>query len=545
MSLLSSTLWSQKSMPKTVDATRLKAMLNDGDELALLDVREEGQFGVAHMLYAIPLPYSVLEMRLGILVPRRSTRTVLVDSGDGVGARAAARMAALGYNDVVVLEGGMDAWGAAGYEVFMGVNVPCKAFGEVVEHAAHTPSISAEELHAMQAAGDKVVVLDGRTPAEFKQMSIPQGISVPNGELVYHVHDFAPDPETTVVVNCAGRTRSIIGAQTLINAGLPNRVVALRGGTMGWRLAGLELDHNSDRSYSQLSHAARHEALGRAKHMRDHWGIRTVDRTTLENWRVDASRTTYLLDVRSEEEYAAGHMPGSVFAPGGQLIQCIDQWCGTKNARVVLLDDETNVRAITTAHWLVQMGWEVYALDGGVDADATKTGMPRTPTLGLNQLTLEEMDGEAVASGLADGSLALADVDVSADYIEKRLPRAVWGVRPRAQALLDALASAPKIVLYSMHETRARLIAFDLRAMSDKPIAILSGGRERWSAEGRAIEPTPANTLKEEDRIDFLFWVHDRHLGNDQSARDYLAWEEQLPAQIEADGDATFSIVTR
>ena len=141
--------------------------------------------------------------------------------------------------------------------------------------------------------------------------------------------------------------------------------------------------------------------------------------------------------------------------------------------------------------------------------------------------------------------MALADVDVSADYIENRLPGAVWGVRPRAQALLDALASAPKIVLYSMHETRARLIAFDLQAMSDKPIAILSGGREKWSAEGRAIEPTPANTLKEEDRIDFLFWVHDRHLGNDQSARDYLAWEEQLPAQIEADGDATFSIVTR
>ena len=531
-------------MPMSVDATTLKAMLHDGSELALLDVREEGQFGVAHMLYAIPLPYSILEMRLGILVPRRSTRTVLIDSGDDVGARAAARMNALGYDDVAILEGGMDAWGAAGYEVFMGVNVPCKAFGEVVEHAAHTPSISAEALHAMQAAGEKVVVLDGRTPAEFKRMSIPQGISVPNGELVYRVHDFAPDPETTVIVNCAGRTRSIIGAQTLINAGLPNRVVALRGGTMGWRLAGLELDHDSDRSYGQLSDAARREALGRANHMREHWGIRTADRTTLENWRADNTRTTYLLDVRSEEEYSARHLPGSLFAPGGQLVQSIDHWCGTKNARVVLLDDETNVQAITTAHWLVQMGWEVYVLDGGVDADAAETGMPKAPTLGLDQLTLQEMDGETVASGLADRSLVLADVDVSADYIENRLPGAVWGVRPRAQELLNALASAPKIVLYSMHETRARLIAFDLQEMSDKPIAILSDGREKWSAEGREIEPTPAGTLTEQDQIDFLFWVHDRHLGNDQAARDYLAWEEQLPAQIEADGDTNYNIVT-
>ena len=221
--------------------------------------------------------------------------------------RAAARMAALGYTDVAVLDGGMDAWGAAGYEVFKGVNVPCKAFGEVIEHAAHTPSISPEELHAMQAAEDKVVVLDGRTPAEFNRMSIPQGFSVPNAELVYRVHDFAPDPDTTVVVNCAGRTRSIIGAQTLINAGLPNRVVALRGGTMGWRLAGFQLDNGSERTYGALSDAARRTALNRAAHIQSHWGVRTVDRQTLETWRKDSARTTYLFDVRSEKNIRRTH----------------------------------------------------------------------------------------------------------------------------------------------------------------------------------------------------------------------------------------------
>ena len=532
-------------MPKTVDAIALKAMLNDGDELAVLDVREEGQFGIAHMLYGIPIPYSVLEMRLGSLVPRKSTRTVLIDAGDDVGIRAAARMAAIGYDDVAILDGGMDAWSAAGYEVFKGVNVPCKAFGEVVEHATQTPSISAEELHAMQTAGDNIIVLDGRTPAEFKRMSIPRGLSMPNAELIYRVHDFAPDPDTTIVVNCAGRTRSIIGAQTLINAGLPNRVVALRGGTMGWQLAGFNLDHNSENSYGELSDDARQEAITRANHMRKHWKIRTVDRATLENWHSDTSRTTYLLDVRSEEEFTAGHIPGAVFAPGGQLIQSIDYWCGTKCARIVLLDNKTNVRAITTAHWLVQMGWDVYVLDDGVDANAIETGMPKTPALGLDQLTLEEMDGESVFAGIADGSLALADVDVSADYIKNRLPGALWGVRPRAQALLDALKGAPKIVLYSMHETRARLMAFDLQILTDKPIAILSGGREKWRAEGRPIEKTPAATISKMERIDFLFWVHDRHLGNYQSARDYLDWEEQLPTQIEADGDATYNIITR
>jgi rhodanese-related sulfurtransferase len=532
------------TMTETVDPKSLKAMLNDGAELALLDMREEGEFGVAHMLYAIPLPYSTLEMRLGVLVPRRTTRTVLIDAGDDVGTRAAARMAALGYTDVAVLGGGMKAWEASGYEVFMGVNVLCKAFGEVVEHAAHTPSISPEELNAMQNSGEKVVILDGRTPAEFNRMSIPGGVNVPNAELVYRIHDFVPKRETTVVVNCAGRTRSIIGAQTLINALIPNKVVALRGGTKGWRLAGFELDHGSDRSYGSLSDTARNKAMAYGDAMKAHWGVKTIDRLKLENWRAEEDRTTYFLDVRSQDEYEAGHMPGSTFAPGGQLVQATDQWCGTKGARIVLLDDETNVRAVTTAHWLVQMGWNANVLDGGIGTDGTEIGMPKAPTLGLDQLVLEEMDCAAVAAGLAAGTLALAETDVSAEYLESRLPGATWGVSPRAQTLLDTMSDAPKIVLYSMHETRARLIAFDLQAMTDKPIAILSGGRERWGQEGRPIEPTPKNALKTEDRIDFLFWVHDRDLGNDQAARDYLSWEEQLPVQIEADGDATYNIIT-
>lgn len=532
-------------MARTIDTRTLKAMIGDGAELALLDVREDGQFGVGHMLYAVPAPYSTLEMKLARLVPRRSTRVVLVDAGDGVAERAAARMSAVGYTDVAILAGGMPAWAAAGYVVFKGVNVPCKAFGEVVEHAAHTPAIDPEELQGMLETGEKLVILDGRTPEEFHRMSIPGGISVPNAELPYRIHDIAPDPDTTIVVNCAGRTRSIIGAQTLINAGVPNRIVALRGGTMGWRLAGFELDHASERRYPELTPAGEAQALAYANAMRQHWGIRSVDRSTLDAWRRDNRRTTYLLDVRSQEEYAAGHLPGSVFAPGGQLVQSTDQWCGTRGARILLLDDAANVRAVTTAHWLVQMGWEVYVLDGGIGDAATETGMPKRVDLGLDQVRLETMAGEAVQAGLAAGDLALADVDVSAEYVKSRLPGAVWGVRPRATALLQKLAAARKIVLYSMHETRARLMAIDLQALTDKPVAILAGGRERWTAEGRPVEPTPAGALGEMDRIDFLFWVHDRHLGNDQAARDYLAWEEALPAQIEADGDASFRIVTR
>ena len=114
-----------------------EGMINDGGELALPSIApEEGQFGVAHMLYAIPLPYSVLEMRLRPIGPAPLYANRIGRRGDGVGERAAKRMDVLGYSNVAVLEGGMDAWADAGYEVFMGVNVLCKAFGEVVEHAS-------------------------------------------------------------------------------------------------------------------------------------------------------------------------------------------------------------------------------------------------------------------------------------------------------------------------------------------------------------------------------------------------------------------------
>ena len=289
----------------------LQTALYDGGEIALLDVREEGQFGMGHILHAVPQPYSILERGLGDLVPRLATRVVLVDDGDGVAEKAASRMAAIGYANVSILAGGMPAWAAAGLEVFQGVNVPSKAFGEVVEVANHTPAIPPEELAAMQARGDKLVILDGRTPEEFNRMSIPGAVSVPNAELVYRLHELAPDADTTVIVNCAGRTRSIIGAQALRNADVPHKVAALKGGTMGWRLAGLTLDHGAEPVMPEVSDAGREKAVAIAAQVAERYGVPTVTPETAAVWRSEADRTTYLLDVRTPEEFAAGKIEGA------------------------------------------------------------------------------------------------------------------------------------------------------------------------------------------------------------------------------------------
>ena len=78
----------------------LRAMLLDGEELALLDVREERIFSESHLLFARSVPLSRLELRMARLVPRRATRIVLVDDADGLAERAAAVLATAGYTDV-------------------------------------------------------------------------------------------------------------------------------------------------------------------------------------------------------------------------------------------------------------------------------------------------------------------------------------------------------------------------------------------------------------------------------------------------------------
>ena len=196
-------------MVRAVTPATVKSMLADGAELALIDVREELTFSKSHLLWARNVPLSRIELRFARLVPRLTTRIVLCDGGDGLVKRAAAILASAGYTDLSYLDGGVAAWERAGFVLFAGVHVPSKAFGEFVEHDSRTPSISAIELNAMLRNGADLKVLDSRPFDEYTRISIPTGINVPGAELVLRVRDIVPLQSTTIVVNCAGRTRSI------------------------------------------------------------------------------------------------------------------------------------------------------------------------------------------------------------------------------------------------------------------------------------------------------------------------------------------------
>ncbi|MGF6297009.1 rhodanese-related sulfurtransferase [Paraburkholderia sp. WC7.3d] len=345
-------------------------------EIALLDVREEDPHAQAHPLFAANFPLSKLELDAYTRLPCRDVPIVLLDAGEGLAARAADKLTALGYTRLALLAGGLDGWTRAGGEVFRDVNVPSKAFGEFVEAGRHTPSLSAEAVATLLANGDDVVVLDARRFDEYQTMNIPGSVSVPGAELVLRARALAPDPKTRVIVNCAGRTRSIIGAQSLVNAGLPNPVAALRNGTIGWTLAGQPLEHGSDWQFDpQAGLDADNLAASRgaARALADRAGVSRTTLVEAARWAVEASRTIYRFDVRTPAEYERAHAPGFQGAPGGQLVQETDMFAPVRGARVVLFDDD-GVRANMTASWLAQMNIDVYVVDEATPQELSARG---------------------------------------------------------------------------------------------------------------------------------------------------------------------------
>ncbi|QJI11621.1 cystathionine beta-lyase [Pseudomonas sp. ADAK22] len=499
-------------MSQTITPSQLQQWLFDGQEIAVFDVREHGQYGEAHLFHGVNLPYSRLELGVRRLAPNPQVRLVIYDQDGGeVAARTAARLRALGYSRVQVLEGGAQGWQAAGLQLFAGVHVPSKAFGELVEEASHTPHVTAQQLAEWQARGEPLVVLDGRPFEEYRKMTIPGSICCPNGELGYRVHDLVPDQSTPIVVNCAGRTRSIIGAQTLINLGLKNPIYALENGTQGWYLEDFQLEHGSTRRYAeQVSGDLTRQRLA-ARQLAERAGVVDVSADQVRGWADDAQRSLFLCDVRTAQEFAVGSLPGSQHTPGGQLIQSTDLYIGVRQARIVLVDSD-GVRAPIVASWLRQLGHEAYVLSGGIHSGLA---LPVLQPVAYEPLPLISV--QALALALND--VNLIDLRPSMVYRKGHIAGSQWSIRSLLKTdhrPLVLVADDPAVAAFAAEGLSARL---------------LDGGFAAWAAAGLPVNEGP-QTLPDAQCIDFLFFTHDRHSGNKDAARQYLAWEIGLLAQM-------------
>ncbi|WP_342132587.1 rhodanese-like domain-containing protein [Hydrogenophaga sp. OTU3427] len=524
----------------TVTVADLVTLLQGTKLFALFDVRDEGIFARSHMLFASSLPLSDLEARLYRLVPAREVLIVLTsDSGDGISTRAARRCSELGYRNVRLLEGGNQAWAQAGYRLFRGIHVPSKAFGELVESHYHTPMIEPEELHRLLQSGAPVAVFDSRPPHEFHRMSLPGARNCPGGDLLAGVAGCVPDENTLVVINCAGRTRSIIGAQSLITAGFPNRVVALKNGTMGWHLAGFDLEHGQAALVESPPPEQLRKAQILAERVRQQYAIPVASLAALRE-RMASDGALMLLDVRGPLEFERTHLAGSRNAPGGQLIQATDNYVALRNAPLVLIDDD-GVRASVTASWLVQLGFRdvsVLAHEEAVAAFQRGGALSHVPPHLVP--AVERISVDQVRSDIEAGTTLVVDISRSDTYYKGHIPGALFTIRSRWSVSVPRLPRRPSITLVAEDEVTGAFAAAELAALYGAPVRLLEGGSESWRAAGLSM----ARGLEDAcDPPEDMWHIPSSPLGGGEAAmKDYLSWEVDLAKQVDREPGARFRL---
>jgi len=436
-----------------------------------------------------------------------------------------------------MLDGGIASWTDAGFSIYNGVHVPSKAFAEVIEHEVGTPWITVEELHAMANAEADFALFDTRTYEEFNDNGLPGAINAPGAELVLRFSDMVPSPDTKVVVHCGGRTRSIIGAQALIDAGYPNEIVSLRNGTQGWMLAGYDVVRGSRLRAPPVSSSGSVSAKRAANRLVKKFRIETLSLPQLKEMQSNNDITTYTIDIRTANEYEQGHLVGSKHVHGGQLIQETERHLAVWGANVVVIDDN-GVRAAITTAWLKQMGWSAYRLLLE-DANCTlETGKQKIePLSSTHNKTTRWINTKELHKVLATGGATIIDLDWSQAYFQGHIPGAFWSIRSRLKNV--TLPERSQIVLTSRTGVLAELAFHDQHNLNTENLYVLEGGTLAWMEAGL---PTESDSHLLCDPDDVRLKARQESGDKEAAMRRYLDWELGLVAELSKDDDPRYRI---
>jgi rhodanese-related sulfurtransferase len=506
---------------------------------ALFDVRESGEAERGHIEAATFLPRRQIEFRIATLVPARATPVIVYDDGDGRAQLAADTLARLDYTNVQVLVGGLPAWRDAGYPLHTGSNVPSKDFGERVLTEGAVPYIDPASLKERIAVGERILVCDSRTPGEFARICIPGAYSVPSFDLTLHAFGLA-DSYDHIIVNCAGRTRSIIGTSTLQALGL-DRVSALENGTMGWTLSGFQLENGADRTLPPPSESSIERGERAAAHLVADRPIKRIEPAALEAMlSAHGERNAYIFDVRGLEEFSAGHVAGSIFLPGGQACQRTDDFLAVQYADIVFID-EMEARALVTAYWFDRMGFShLHVLAGGMAAwrktgRPVETGRARGRPLGLDDVRAlhTPLPAHAFAGWLAARPDAVViDVGTSRQFEAGHLPEAHWMPRGWLELRIGEHATQQTAVgVTAADEVQGLFAAATLHRLGFVDVAVLAGGTRTWTGEGRALVTGAPSGFDQNDLVEPPY-----EKGKDAMLA-YLDWETKLGHKYEAATD--------
>jgi rhodanese-related sulfurtransferase len=510
----------------------LQALLDGSAPFALIDVREAGEYNSSHIPGASLIARRQLEVSMADAVPFSGTPIILCDD-DGRRARlAAATVERMGYRQVSVLEGGINRWVTENFATEWGSNVPSKDFGEKVEKVHHVPEIEAKDLAERMRKGEKFVILDSRTPEEFRRFCIPGGRNVPGGELSLRITDIVKDVDrdTTIIVNCAGRTRSIIGARVLQRMGLAN-VYGLKNGTAGWMMAGQQLETGADRvRLPEPSREAVAAAESFAAKLAAEDGVSYLDLPELERLMDRRQReSVHFVDVRTHAEYVAGHIPGFRWFPGGQAVQRSDEVAVVKHCPIVFACDGM-ARATLIASWYRQMGFrDVYALNGGTTAwresgRALETGVPNEVPAGYDTARRAAVLISPQALHASSPS-AVIFVDTSQDFARGHVPGARWVPRGWLEFWIGDIVPSKDtpVTVTGSADHGAVLASATLSELGYRRVSVLDGGMDAWQKAGLPIERGLSGVMT--PPTDVVLAGPDRNFADMQN---YLRWEEAL-----------------
>ena len=518
-------------MEKKLKANKIKSWLSDNKEMSFIDVREIGQHTEGHPFFSISIPYSIFEYRLLELVPNKNVRVVLFDNNDGIASLAAKQAKLIGYANIFILENGIDGWLNEGFELFDGINVPSKSFGELVEHKYNTPSITSNELFNKQQQKKDLIILDGRPFEEYQKMSIPGSICCPNAEIPYKISSLVKNTKTEIIINCAGRTRSIIGAQALINFGIENKVYALENGTQGWFLSDLKLDYGKKNYLNIKPNKEEVKKLNsRIKSLLIDNEIEIINLKKANDLISKRDRSTFIFDVATKKSLK-DNISFIKNVPGGQLVQATDNFVGVLNSQIILLDEGDLVRSGITALWLKKLNFDCYVLD--VKYEEIKNLNCKNNKEYNNQtaqkLTLDQLKNMR--------NILIFDIRNSTDFCKSRLKQSTWLNRYNIKDCNNLIEK--KIILVSDHLQKLNLILKDLNIkFPDIDTKVYYWDEQDKDKFSEYFDTNEIQMNK--NFIDFNFHTYLRHNGNKEHSTQYLNWETGLLDRMDEEETSFF-----
>ena len=519
-------------MQNKITAKTTKNLLSSSKELAFVDIREIGQHSKGHPFFSVSIPFSVFEIKIQELIPNKNIDIILFDENDDLSEKAHEIAMSMGYKKIFILEDGVHGWTDEGYELFDGINVPSKAFGEWVEIKKQTPHIKPYLLSKKIQKKQNIIIVDGRPLEEFKRMNIPNAICCPNMEIPINISEFI-DKKTEIIINCAGRTRSIIGAQNLINYGIKNSVKALENGTQGWFLANLELEKNQTRQFKDQKVFKKNETISnKASQLIKKYGLKKVSLKQINIFFSDKTRTTYIFDITTHSKNSRCNDLNIKNVPGGQLIQATDNFIGVQNSRIILVDEGDLIRSSMTASWLKQMGYEVYVFEDDLDyinyffEKKSKFVIPKHQIISISE----------IKSYL---SFNILDTRNSHDYKKLHFKRSKWISRKNLR--FTNFREKRNFLIIFDDLNKAELISKDISSKYNGEIFFYEF-KENEVIQFSDFLTKSSSSPKKSECIDFVYHTYKRHSGNKNHAKSYLKWEKELLQRMDEQEKRKFKV---